>query len=270
MATQPKTRIAPTPSGLLHIGNAFSFLITQLWAKKNGAKILLRIDDLDSERSRPAYIEDIFETLEWLGIEWQEGPNSPDDFMRNWSQRKRMAIETPLMTSLNAKIFACQCSRKDLEGHSIYPGICLHKGIPLNTPYTTLRIVVPENTVVEIAENIFALGKEIGSFIIRKRDGIPAYQLASLLDDVQFGITHIVRGEDLLPSTASQIYLAGQLALGGFAKCSFHHHPLLKNDSGEKLSKSKGADSLREMRLAGKGAEQLKDLAMEYFEQISR
>src|ERR1044072_3055513 len=111
-----RTRIAPTPSGYLHIGNAFSFLLTALHAKKRGASLLLRIDDIDDERKRPEYVNDIFTSLEWLGIEWNEGPSGPEDFELNWSQNRRLDIYKGILPRLREAeiIFACECSRKKL------------------------------------------------------------------------------------------------------------------------------------------------------------
>lgn len=252
-----RTRIAPTPSGYLHIGNAFSFLLTALLMKKHGGSILLRIDDIDDERKRPEYVEDIFTSLEWLGIEWQEGPGGPGDFEQNWSQHKRLDIYNDLLTRLQeAKIiFACECSRKklaSLEGYA-YPGTCDHLNIPLGTPDTSWRIHVPPNRHVkfndlEKGEVDFALGEHVGSFIVRKKDKLPSYQLVSLADDVHFRINYIVRGEDLLPSTAMQLYIAEKLNIDIFCNAQFLHHQLEKDEQGHKLSKTAGSISLQYMR----------------------
>ena len=252
-----RTRIAPTPSGYLHIGNAFSFLLTALLMKKHGGSILLRIDDIDHERKRPEYLADIFTSLEWLGIEWQEGPSGPDDFEQNWSQHRRLDIYNDLLTRLReAKIiFACECSRKklaSLEGYA-YPGTCDHLNIPLNTPDTSWRIHVPSSEIVrfhdeEQGEIAFPLGETSGSFIVRKRNGLPSYQLVSLADDVHFRTNYIVRGEDLLPSTAAQLYMADKLNMDSLRATKFLHHRLEKDELGHKLSKTAGSISLQYMR----------------------
>lgn len=252
-----RTRIAPTPSGYLHIGNAFSFLLTALLMKKHGGTILLRIDDIDDERKRPEYIDDIFISLGWLGIEWQEGPSGPSDFEQNWSQHKRIDIYNNMLSQLReAKVlFACECSRKklaSLEGYA-YPGTCEQLNIPPDAPDTSWRIHVPANRTVKFHDEIkgdveYSLGEYSGSFIVRKRNRLPSYQLTSLADDVHFRINYIVRGEDLLSSTASQLYLAQKLNLTSFQEAKFLHHKLEKDEQGHKLSKTAGSISLQYMR----------------------
>lgn len=259
------TRIAPTPSGYLHLGNAFSFLLTQKLAQRHSGKILLRIDDSDSERKRPEYIRDIFDSLNLLNIEWQEGPRNAADFEKNWSQRNRLSLYEKAIGKLIAekKVFACSCSRKQLqENGGRYPGTCAHKNIPLDTPDTALRVHVPDEAIVffhdeHLGEQEINLGETTGSFIIRRRDGIPAYQLISLVDDIYFGVDYIVRGTDLLHSTASQLFLAGKIGKNNFSKTQFYHHLLLPDEHGQKLSKSEGALSLKAMREAGQTREDI-------------
>ncbi len=283
-----RTRIAPTPSGYLHIGNAFSFLLTALHARKHSASILLRIDDIDDERKRPEYVNDIFTSLEWLGIEWQEGPSGPEDFEQNWSQHKRFDIYTEMLNRLREAqlLFACDCSRKklaSLEGH-VYPGTCQYKRISLDTPDVALRITVADREIVSFTDEEkgkvdFHLGSETGSFIVRKRDGLPSYQVASLADDVHFRINYIVRGEDLLSSTAMQMYMAEKLKIDSFHNSKFLHHKLEKDEQGHKLSKTAGSISLQYMRkhkmevshVYGLFAEQflkVKDQRIETFDQL--
>lgn len=245
------TRIAPTPSGFLHIGNAFSFLLSEYLAKENKGDILLRIDDLDAERKRPEYVQDIFDSLHWLGIEWQKGPRDADDFETNWSQKTRMHLYENAIRDLitTGTVFACTCSRKDLQEKGNCD--CREKNIPTETKDTALRIFVPESTLVSVNGEKIHLYKATGHFVVRRRDGIPAYQLSSLVDDLHFGIDCIVRGNDLLHSTAAQIFLAKILHKPAFEKIRFVHHPLLKDDSNEKLSKSAGAVSLKTKRESG-------------------
>lgn len=255
-----RTRIAPTPSGYLHIGNAFSFLLTALLTKKNKGTLLLRIDDIDDERKRPEYVDDIFYSLEWLGIQWQEGPTGPDDFELNWSQHKRLDLYNTTLSELQNRklVFACECSRKKLASLAgfAYPGTCEHLNIPLDQPDVSWRIPVPENAIVSFNDEQkgkvdFPLGADSGSFIVRKKDTLPSYQLASLVDDVHFRMNYIVRGEDLLSSTASQLYLAEKLGMKSFPECKFLHHQLEKDDQGHKLSKTAGSISLQYMRKHG-------------------
>ncbi|MBI3511892.1 MAG: tRNA glutamyl-Q synthetase [Bacteroidetes bacterium] len=260
-------RIAPTPSGFLHEGNAFSFLITEKIAKKNDLKIFLRIDDLDADRKRSEYVKDIFESLHWLEIKWNEGPRNEDDFERNWTQNNRISLYDAALKKLskNKHVFACTCTRKDLGMYDgRYPGTCTHKNIPLNENETALRLIVPEGTLVEfkdehLGEQKIELDHEMGSFVIRRHDGIPAYHLASVVDDIHFGITWIVRGNDLLYSTAGQIFLAEKLGKNNFWKTKFLHHILIPDQHGEKLSKSEGALSMKRMREDGMKGKDLRE-----------
>lgn len=269
-----RTRIAPTPSGYLHLGNAFSFLLTALIARKEGGTILLRIDDIDAERTKQEYLTDIFESLEWLGIEWQEGPTGPDEFMQNWTQHKRLDLYQALLSQLREKqlLFACSCSRKKLESFksTAYPGICENLNLPMEATDTAWRLKVTSDESITFQDRIlgtvtFPLGQETGSFVVRKRDALPSYQLVSLADDTHFRINCVVRGEDLIPSTAMQLYMADQLNLTGFRRAEFYHHNLQRDESGQKLSKSAGAVSLQYMRKRGFGAEEVYTLFAEQF-----
>ncbi|GAB4092741.1 nucleotidyl transferase family protein [Flaviaesturariibacter terrae] len=259
--TFTRTRIAPTPSGYLHRGNALSFLLTAARAQAAGARLLLRIDDMDRERVRPEYVADIFETLRFLQITPDEGPRDPADFEAAWSQRLRMPLYTAALDRLAAEglVFACTCSRADLlraQPDGIYTGTCRNKGLPLNTPGASWRLrTEPDLELLVHRQQGEAIRARLPvaqtDFVVRKKDGCAAYQLSSLVDDVHFGVDHIVRGEDLWESTLAQLYLAGRLGSDAFLRCSFEHHPLLTDASGEKLSKSAGADSIRQFRAAG-------------------
>jgi glutamyl/glutaminyl-tRNA synthetase len=238
-----RTRIAPTPSGFLHIGNAFSFLLTEKLANENQLEIVLRIDDGDTDRKRPEYVQDIFDTLSWLGISWQYGPTNQDDFEKNWSQQKRIplyhaAIEQLIQQHL---VWACSCSRKQFMEIGFCS--CEVKQLDLHQPDTALRMKAADG---------------IESFIVRRRDGIPAYQLSSIVDDLHYGITHIIRGKDLEPSTTIQLFLARKLNLSTFAQIKFVHHLLLHDSDGNKLSKSAAANSIRSMRERGIKASEIR------------
>jgi glutamyl/glutaminyl-tRNA synthetase len=266
-------RLAPTPSGFLHVGNAISFVRTWRLARQEGARLLLRIDDLDADRKRPAYVEDIFESLRWLGIEWQEGPRDAADFEANWSQRHRLGLYEKLLARLRegGHLFACECSRAQLQqtaAGGLYPGTCSHKQLPFDREGLSWRLRVPAGKTVSFHDASSGpcsldLSETIGSFVVRRRDGVPAYQVASLADDLHFGVDRIVRGEDLLPSTAAQCYMAELLGETGFLQNRFWHHGLVRDENGRKLSKSEGADSLRAMRAAGLGPESVWELAGE-------
>lgn len=244
-----KTRIAPTPSGYLHAGNALNFLLTAALAKKHGAKLLLRIDDLDRERYRQAYATDVFETLRFLNIHWEEGPQSVEEFEREWSQRYRLNLYAAALEKLKEvnAVFACTCSRTQSDACT-----CSQKNLSLNEKGASWRLRTNENPVlvrtIDGNETIAQLPAQMKNFIVRRKDGLPAYQLASVVDDLHFGIDFIVRGHDLWPSTLAQVFLARQLGEEGFAAIRFYHHPLLMNESGEKLSKSAGDTSVKHWR----------------------
>lgn len=257
-----RSRFAPTPSGYLHLGNAFSFLLTWLLVRREGGELLLRIDDMDADRKRPEYVQDIFDTLHWLQLSYHAGPANPEDFETNWSQHHRIPLYEKAINKLCQSpdmVFACTCSRAQLaqSGSAAYPGTCVSKRLPLDTPDAALRLFVDHTIKVTMDCGIaticdYPLGKNTGSFVVRRRNGLPAYQLASLCDDLHFGINAVVRGEDLCGSTAQQLYLAQCLEEPAFAKSIFVHHPLLKDDHGLKLSKSEGALALRTLRENGK------------------
>jgi len=261
-----KTRIAPTPSGYLHIGNILSFSLTAGLARQAGASILLRIDDLDRERVETRYVEDIFETLRFLGIPWDEGPDDAADFERSWSQVQRLLLyETALgFLRRSGAVFACSCSRARLASAEGYPGTCRDRGISLDAPGVNWRLRtdfaarVGEGLIggARAGEGAGSLPVEMRDFVVRKKDGFPAYQLSSVVDDLHFGVDLVVRGEDLRASTMAQLYLAGALTAAGmpeaarFGGVRFVHHPLLMA-GGEKLSKSAGATSIQYLRQQG-------------------
>jgi glutamyl-tRNA synthetase len=257
------SRIAPTPSGFLHVGNAYAFAVTDYIVSKSGGTLRLRIDDLDAPRVRSEYIQDIFDTLDWMGITEWYGPKDAMAFSRNFSQQQRLndyfsCIEALIETGLT---YACNCSRSSLlaMGHHTYPGgICRRKKLSPNEPNTALRLVIlPEKMPIRFFDyftgqaHAIDLTKEMGDFVIRRKDGLPAYQIASLCDDVTYGINTIVRGNDLLTSTAAQLYLADLLGKTNFLNAHFFHHPLLTSASGEKLSKSAGSSSIKQLRANG-------------------
>lgn len=256
------TRIAPTPSGYLHAGNGFSFLLTQWLAARLGAGLLLRIDDLDSGRNRPEYVADVFDTLSWLGIQQSHGPANPDDFALNWSQTGRVALYNNYLQELSAAGFTyvCTCSRSMPANQCR----CSTTMLPADTPESCVKLKLRPDTRIMVGAQLLDLHKEMGDFVLQNRHGKPAYQLASLADDVHFGVTHVVRGMDLLMSTAAQLYLAKLLGLEAFGKVSFYHHPLLTAENGLKLSKSAGASSLKAMREEGKSPEFLHQLVRQF------
>jgi glutamyl/glutaminyl-tRNA synthetase len=267
-----RSRIAPTPSGFLHIGNGVNFVLTWLLTRSENGIVRLRIDDLDAPRINNEYIEDVFRTLDWLGIDWDEGPQTPAEHLRSFSQQIRINRYTELIEQLEETdtLFRCKCSRKDIQDQTTdgqYPGTCRGKEMPLDDD-TAIRIITPCPCIVH-AGDMLAGDIEVDLYrvmrdpVIKRRDGIPAYHIASLADDIDFGINLIVRGADLIPSTAAQLFIAGILNARQFLTTRFYHHPLLYDKLGNKLSKSAGSDSIRFWRERGAKAE-------EFYSMISR
>lgn len=263
-----RTRIAPTPSGFLHAGNAVSFLITAELARRQQARLRLRIDDLDAERKRPAYVEDIFDSLRWLGIAWDDGPRDAVEQERSHAQLQRVGayLERVQLLKEQGDLYACTCSRAILARGAC---ACRSAGIPFALHNAAWRLHLPHDAWVRMHEwdgaaRLLRPAALMPDPVIRQRaelGGRPAYQIASLSDDIDHGTTFIVRGEDLLPSTACQLYLAERLGLEAFSRIRFVHHPLLRAPDGAKLSKSAGAASLKAMRERGEGPEGLQKAA---------
>ncbi|NME71887.1 glutamate--tRNA ligase family protein [Flammeovirga aprica] len=269
-----RTRFAPTPSGFLHIGNAFSFILTWILARQEDGDILLRIDDIDSTRTRDEYIEDIFRSIEWLGLDYDNGPFSVEDFHKNWSQKIRNHRYTSAFEKLkeNGDLFACQCSRKQILETSpsgIYTGACRDLDLPFDTPETAIRVKTSDVPI--LLEDLFIgdialnLNEVMKDFVIRRKDGIYAYQLASLIDDIDDNIDFIVRGEDLVESTVAQTFLANKLEIDSFEEVEFLHHPLLVDENGSKLSKSSGADSIKNLREEGMTPQEIYSQFAEFY-----
>jgi glutamyl-tRNA synthetase len=256
-----KTRIAPTPTGYLHLGNVYNFALTASLAKKYNASILLRIDDIDHQRVNNAYVQDIFETLQFLGIPWDEGPRNIHELEQTWSQKHRMGMYEAALQQLRADgaVFACSCSRSTvlLAGRNgQYPGTCLRKCLPLAGNAWRLDTTNTHPAIIQTLDvkTEAELPAEMQYFVVNRKDGCPAYQLTSVVDDVHFGVDLVVRGTDLWASTIAQHCLARQLKQPTFAAITFHHHDLLTSSDGKKLSKSAGSTSVQYLRKQGKTA----------------
>lgn len=251
-----RSRIAPTPSGLLHLGNAVNCILTCLMVRRAGGTLRLRIDDADCLRTRPEYLEDIFRQLDWLGITWDEGPTGPDDFQRRFSQQLRLERYRAFLGELGrlGHLYPCGCSRSEIRNlapDGIYPGFCRER-VAAPVPGEAQRVRVPEGSIFRVEGQEVALCKAMGDFVLWRKEDLPAYQLVSLVDDLDDRITLIVRGQDLLVSTAAQLFLAGLHGDTRFAETTFVHHPLVAGEDGRKLSKSDDALSLAALR--GRGA----------------
>ncbi|MCC3151531.1 glutamate--tRNA ligase family protein [Hymenobacter sp. BT770] len=238
------SRLAPTPSGYLHLGNAVNFVLTWLLTRQAAGRLHLRIDDLDRARLRPAYLDNIFRVIDWLGLDYDQGPSGPDDFLRHHSQLLHLPEYNAVLRRLallgtTKRPNLVTASTRSRTSSTDTP-------VPLETPGAAWRAHVPPGTAVAFTdgwqgETSIPLGSLMPDFVIRKKDGVAAYQVASVVDDLRLGTTLIVRGLDLQPSTAAQLWLAAQLsetAPFNAARVHFYHHALLTDDAGQKLSKS--------------------------------
>ncbi|MCG7750905.1 glutamate--tRNA ligase family protein [Flavihumibacter cheonanensis] len=247
-----KTRYAPTPSGYLHLGNLYSFILTATIARNTSASILLRIDDMDRDRFRQEYLQNIFKTLRFFELPYQEGPKDEVDFLKYWSQQHRLDNYTKALDELRQKglLYPCACTRTDLQKAGLLSGCardCSTK-LRLDDPGLNWRYRTPEQSQflqLFTGETIaYDFPVSMKDFIVRKRDGTPAYQLCSVVDDTRFGVNLVVRGVDLLESSIAQVALSHSLDNNTYATAVHFHHPLLTDKAGYKLSKSEGAESL--------------------------
>jgi glutamyl-tRNA synthetase len=233
------SRLAPTPSGYLHLGNAVNFVLTWLLTRRAGGVLHLRIDDLDRARLRPAYLDNIFRVINWLGIDYDHGPSGPDDFLRHHSQLLHLPEYNAVLRRLAQRTDLVYASRRSRTTEAATT-------VPFDTPGAPWRAQVPAGTIIHFpdawqGESSIPLAALMPDFVIRKKDGVAAYQIASVVDDLRLGTSLIVRGLDLQPSTAAQLWLAAQLsetAAFNTSRIQFLHHALLTDEAGQKLSKS--------------------------------
>jgi glutamyl-Q tRNA(Asp) synthetase len=237
-------RFAPSPTGPLHFGSLVAALGSYLDARAAGGEWLVRVEDLDTPRSSRAVADDILRTLEAFGFEW-------DGAVR--FQGERVAHYEDALARLRAKgmTYRCRCSRREIADSAlqgidgpVYPGTCRELAIPESTP-AAVRLRTDSDEIAfddrlqgRIAQRLEA---DIGDFVLKRKDGLVAYQLAVVVDDAQQGITDVVRGADLLLSTPRQVWLQRQL---GLATPRYLHLPVALNDAGQKLSKQTLAPAL--------------------------
>lgn len=254
-------RLAPSPTGLLHLGHARTFLIAWWRARSSGGRLLMRLEDLDGPRVKPELARAALDDLRWLGLDW-DGP----EHVQSSGAEEILAAAERLEASGAA--YACVCSRGDVrsaqsapqlgESEPRYPSTCRGKYRSLAAAQTEtgkpagLRLRVPPGEISVkdelLGERRFDVQAEVGDFLICKRDRAPAYQLAVVVDDARQGVTEVVRGEDLLPSAARQWLL--QRALG-LPPVRYLHAPLVLDDEGRRLAKRHDDLSLRELREGG-------------------
>jgi glutamyl-tRNA synthetase len=267
MTTAVRTRFAPSPTGSLHIGNVRSGLFAYLYARHTHGQFILRIDDTDRERSTAESLQEILADLKWLGMEWDEGPPDPSYFQTNRVERHRQAA---LKLLRERKAYPCYCTAEELDAKRkqaerehrkpVYDRKCRGLDFPADLPPPdraagrnyTIRFAAPleGETVVDdlVKGRMVFQNSELDDFIIVRSDGSPIYNFASILDDIDLHVTHIVRGDDHVSNTPRQMQVAHAL---GFTPPRFAHLPQVLGADGSRLSKRHGATSVSEYREGG-------------------
>jgi glutamyl-tRNA synthetase len=278
--TTYRGRIAPSPTGFLHLGHARTFWIAQERARQNSGTLILRNEDLDAMRCKPEFVSAMYEDLRWFGFEWQEGPDCGGPFVP-YSQSERKDFYHTAFNKLRAGgfIYPCSCSRKDVlqalqaphagDEEPVYPGTCRNNvelriandesKDAINSPFEirsskfNWRFRVPDGETISFVDGNFGpqqlvAGKDFGDFVVWRNDDVPAYQLAVVADDAAMEITEAVRGADLLLSTARQILIYRALGLN---PPGFYHCDLMLDEKGVRLAKRHDALSLRALRILG-------------------
>ena len=235
-------RFAPSPTGRMHLGNVFCALLSWLSAKGKGGEWQLRIEDLDPRRSRRDFAMQLQDDLQWLGLPWDGEvvwQSSRGDIYAHYLRLLQDAGLTYPCFCTRADIMATQAPHES-DGRIVYAGTCRGKildEMAKNTP-AAIRFIVPDEVITftdgHYGEQSVNLAKHCGDYILRRKDGAWAYQLAVVVDDALMGITEVVRGRDLLLSTPQQLHLYRTL---GFKEPTFFHHPLLINENGQRLCK---------------------------------
>jgi glutamyl-tRNA synthetase len=277
-------RLAPSPTGLLHLGHARTFWTAQERCREKNGVLVLRNEDLDPARSKPEFARAMLADLRWFGFQWQEGPDCGGPF-GPYVQSERRDLYRAAFEKLRAAglVYPCSCSRKDIQSAAraphegddelIYPGTCRlgqHSAsrtlsvaaLAKMDPNSKLnwRFLVPDGETVSFTDahfgpQQFVAGKDFGDFVVWRNDDVPAYQLAVVVDDAAMQITEVVRGADLLVSTARQLLLYRALDL---TPPAFFHCPLMNDESGRRLAKRHDALSLRALRENGATPETLR------------
>ena len=266
-------RLAPSPTGLLHVGHACTFSIAAQRARNHHGILILRNEDLDPQRSRPEFVQVMIEDLHWLGLRWTGGPDCGGPH-GPYAQSERRAHYLAAWRCLRDTgfIYPCTCSRKDLahaasapndsDEEPIYPGRCRHRSDAAQFPEpagVNWRFRVPDAeeitfTDMNLGLQRYVAGQDFGDFLVWRRDDVPAYQLAVVVDDQSMHITEVVRGADLLKSTARQLLLIRALA---YSTPDYFHCHLVRDSSGVRLAKRHDALSIRHLRENGMQPEQI-------------
>ncbi|HEX7480077.1 MAG TPA: tRNA glutamyl-Q(34) synthetase GluQRS [Polyangiales bacterium] len=264
MSASYRGRLAPSPTGYMHLGVARTSLVAWLRARAVGGALVLRIEDIDAPRVVPGAAHAILGELRWLGLDWDEGPDVGGPHAP-YTQLARLTLYTQAIEQLRATglVYACTCSRKEIAQIAsaphgdlgpLYPGTCRnapsHSGRPAALRF---RMPEPAPSFVDGLQGSYAAGVA-DDFVLRRSDGVYAYQLAVVVDDLAMGITEVVRGDDLLSSTPRQIALYRAF---GAREPAFFHVPLVLDADGRRMSKRFGSMSVTQCRQAGATPEQV-------------
>ena len=259
-------RLAPSPTGMAHLGNAWAFLLAWLFVRSQNGELVLRMEDLDLERSSPVYMQMLMSDIRWLGLDWDEGP-TPERELASWHQSNRFHLYEDALQTLRDKglAYPCFCSRKDLrmlasaphlgDAGIVYPGTCRNltpaevaertqKGLPASWRFRGQGRVFAFDDLV-MGPQRQSIEESGGDFNMKRADGIFSYQLAVSVDDGLMGITQVIRGRDILPSTVRQLAILDAL---GMPAPEYGHIPLLLDTDGERLAKRQASLSLEALR----------------------
>lgn len=288
-------RLAPSPTGAQHVGNARTYLLAWLSARSQQGRVLLRIEDIDSPRVKPWAVQQALDDLRWLGLDWDEGPDRPAPLSptaafapQRYIQTQRLELYAAALETLKAQelVYPCTCSRRDIEAAASaphagqegprYPGTCAGRSVRDATscaarPFAwRLRVDQAARRLSGMTGNTPGFSvtyhdryageqsadvvRDLGDFVVAKGDGQPAYQLAVVVDDHEMGVTEVVRGDDLIPSTFRQLLLYGVF---GWQPPQFAHVPLVVGPDGRRLAKRHGDTRISLLREAGVPAERL-------------
>ena len=263
----PTGRLAPSPTGAQHVGNARTYLLAWLSARSQGGRLLLRIEDIDSPRVKVGASEQAIDDLRWLGLDWDEGPDLGGP-IGPYIQTQRLAHYQQALAELRAaeRVYPCTCTRKDVEEAAsaphlgmegpVYPGLCAsrsanHVRMELSQPYVWRFRTAAEPVCFHdqfAGPQRIDVARELGDFVIARSEKQPAYQLAVVVDDHAMGVTEVLRGDDLLPSASRQLQL---YAFFGWTGPRFVHVPLVVGPDGRRLAKRHGDTRLATLREQG-------------------